>query len=241
MADMTQLRAALQAVEWDEELEGMDGTQAMDKFYMVLDREVKKFVPKKLRRKSSRPMWMNKNILRMIRKKRRLWRSYTTDERTKKDYASFTAFKKVQKEVEKAVKNAKKKLERNLAKNAQKNQKAFYSYIKKKTSNKVTVGPLKNPDGNLVVDDKEMAEILNNHYCNMFTREDLSDMPSVENLYHGEEYLSSVNFTAEKVTAKLKKLKPTSAPGPDRVWTKVLHDLAEVLASPLAIIYTELL
>ena len=71
---MTQLRAALQAVEWDEELEGMGGTQAMDKFYMVLDREVKKFVPKKLRRKSSRPMWMNKNILRMIRKKRRLWR-----------------------------------------------------------------------------------------------------------------------------------------------------------------------
>ena len=45
-----------------------------------------------------------------------------------------------------------------------KNPKAFYSYIKKKTSNKVTVGPLKNADGNLVVDDKEMAEILNNHY-----------------------------------------------------------------------------
>ena len=75
----------------------------------------------------------------------------------------------------------------------------------------------------------------------MFTREDLSDMPSVENLYHGEEYLSSVNFTAEKVKAKLKKLKPTSAPGPDRVWTKVLHDLAEVLASQLATIYTKLL
>ena len=111
-----------------------------------------------------------------------MWRSYTTDERTKKDYASFQAFKKVQKEVEKAVKKAKRKLERSLAKNAKKNPKAFYSYMKKKTSNKVTVGPLKNPDGRLVTDDKEMADILNIHYCNMFTREDLSSMPSVEKL-----------------------------------------------------------
>ena len=46
--------------------------QAMDKFLTVLDREVKKFVPKNLRRKSIWPMWMNKNILRMMRKKRRL-------------------------------------------------------------------------------------------------------------------------------------------------------------------------
>ena len=117
-ADLSKLKDALQDVNWDAELESMSGTEAMDKFYMVLDREVNKFVPKKLRRKSSKPLWMNKKILRMIRRKRRLWRSYTTDERTKKDYASFQAFKKVQKEVEKAVKKAKRKLERSLAKNA---------------------------------------------------------------------------------------------------------------------------
>ena len=151
-ADFPQLKTALQDVNWNEELDNMSGTEAMDKFSMVLDREVNKFVPKKLSRKSTKPLWMNKKILRMIRKKRRLWRSYTTEERTRKDYASFQAFKKVQKEVEKAVKTAKRKLERNLAKNAKKNPKAFYSYMKKKTSNKVTVGPLKSADGRLVTD-----------------------------------------------------------------------------------------
>ena len=45
-ADLSQLRAALQDVDWDAELESMTGTEAMDKFYMVLDREVNKFVPK---------------------------------------------------------------------------------------------------------------------------------------------------------------------------------------------------
>ena len=165
----------------------------------------------------------------MIRKKRRLWRSYSTEERTRKDFASFQAFKKVQKEVEKAVRNAKK------------NPKAFYSYIKKKTSNKVTVGPLKNAEDNLVTDDKEMAEILNIHYCNMFTREELSTMPRVESLFQGDGMLSTVNITPEKVETKLKKLKPTSAPGPDKVWSRILHDLAEQLSTPLAIIYKRLL
>ena len=70
---------------------------------------------------------------------------------------------KVQKEVEKAVKAAKRKLERSLAKNSKRNPKAFYSYIKKKSSNRVTVGPLKNLNGKLVTDDKEMADILNSH------------------------------------------------------------------------------
>ena len=178
-ADLLKLREAIQEVDWASEFENMSGTQSMEKFYSVLDREVDKFVPKKMRRKGNKPLWMNKNIIRMIRKKRRLWRSYSTDERSKRDYASFQAFKNIQKEVQKAVKKAKRKLERSLAKNAKKNPKAFYSYIKKKTSNKVTVGPLKTPDGKLVTDDKEMADILNRHYCNMFTKEKIGTMEMI--------------------------------------------------------------
>ena len=240
-ADITQLTAALHEVDWDKELRDLSGTEAMDRFYEVLDKEVQRFVPKKLRRKGSKPLWMNRNIMRMIRRKRRLWRSYSTEQRTRKDFASFQAFKKVQKEVEKAVKAAKRKLERSLAKNSKRNPKAFYSYIKKKSSNRVTVGPLKNLNGKLVTDDKEMADILNSLYCSMFTREDMSSIPTVEVLHKGEDKLTSVKFTKEKVSAKLRKLKPTSAPGPDKVWTRILHDLAEELAGPLAIIYTRLM
>ena len=43
----------------------------MDTIYKVLDREMKKFVPTKIRRANEKPIWMNKNILRLIRKKKR--------------------------------------------------------------------------------------------------------------------------------------------------------------------------
>ena len=71
----------------------------------------------KMKRNGNKPLWMNKNILRMIRKKRRLWKSYSTEERSRRDFESFQAFKNIQKEVQKAVKKAKRKFERSLAKN----------------------------------------------------------------------------------------------------------------------------
>ena len=52
--------------------------------------------------------------------------------------------------MKKAIKQAKKKFEKKLAKEAKKTAKQFHSYIKKKTANKVTVGPLK-VDGKVVL------------------------------------------------------------------------------------------
>ena len=36
---------------------------------------------------------------------------------------------------------------------------------------------------------------------------------------------------------KLQNLKPTAAPGPDKIWARVLHDLSDVLAEPLAMVF----
>merc|ERR1712030_23581 len=94
----------------------------------------------------------------------------------------FEAYRNVQKEVQKSVKKAKRNFERKIAKDE--NKKAFYSYMKKKTSNRVSVGPLKEGD-ELVTDNKKMAEILNNWYCSMFTRENLQQLPEAEQIFTG--------------------------------------------------------
>ena len=117
------------------------GEECMDLFYSVIQRETDKCIPKKMRRIGSRPIWMNKNILRMIRKKKRIWKAYSSQDYYQRDFQSFKAYKKVQSDVKKAVQQAKRKLEKSLAKNAKKNPKAFYSYLKKKNCNKVSVGP----------------------------------------------------------------------------------------------------
>ena len=177
--------------------------------------------------------------MRLIRKKRRLWRFYTTDPRAKEDYNQFEAYKKVQKEVQTAVKNAKRNYERKLAKDCKRNPKAFWSYMKKKTSNRVSVGPLKDDQDKLVTDSKEQANILNRWYCSVFTREDTSNVPEAVDVYDGNDILEEVVITREKVRKKLLSLKPKSAPGPDKISPAVLHSMADILCVPLASIFNK--
>ena len=199
-------------------------------------------MPKKLRRVSSRPLWMTRNVMRLIRKKKRVWKWYSSSEYSRRDYEEYQAYKRVQDEVRKAVKNAKKNFERKLAKDARKNNtKPFYSYMKRKTSNRVGVGPLKDSSGKLITDDDKMAELLNDFFCSVFTREDCSSMPVAEQLFTGNAPLVSVEIDEEKVKKKLEKLKPNSAPGPDQLWPRVLHKLSTVIALPLSIVYTRCL
>ena len=93
----------------------------------------------KRRRVNNRPIWMKKNVLRVIRKKKRLWRAY----KETREHREFEAYKKVENEVKKVVRNAKKKFEKKLAKDSKKNPRAFWGYLKSKTANRQSVGPLK--------------------------------------------------------------------------------------------------
>ena len=138
--------------------------------------------------------------------------------------------------MKKAVRLAKRNSERKLAKDAKKNPKAFYGYLKKKTGNRVSVGPLKDSSGNLITDDKLMAEQLNLFFCSVFTQEDCTNLPEAETLFRDEEPLESIDITEEKVKVKLDKLRPNSAPGPDKLWPRILQKLSAILAQPLAIV-----
>ena len=237
---MERMREMLGEVDWEVELGQLGGRESMDKFYQVVDRVTRECVPTKMRRAGTRPLWMTQNIMRMIRRKRRLWRAYSREEYYRQDYSDYLAYQEVQREIRKEIKKTKRKLEKGLAKKARKDPKRFYSYLKSKTCNRVSVGPLMGEEG-LVTGSSEMAGILNAQYTSVFTSEDMTNLPDPEVLFTGEDRLADLRFEVEEVQKKLKKLKSCGAPGPDRVWSKVLHSMADILAGPLAIIYNKLM
>ena len=137
---------------------------------------------------------MTQNVMRVVRKKRRLWHRYTQT----KDFREYQAYKKVEQEVGKALRTAKRNFERNLAKNTKKNPKAFYSYLKKKTNNKVIVGPLSDDDGNTVKDAESMANILNSFFGSVFTQKNLSKLRSPRRFTMGMLHCHLLRFSGEK-------------------------------------------
>ena len=112
-------------------LSGARSWPSVDRFYSLVDKVTQECVPTKLWRSSSRPLWMTPNILKMLSKKRRLWRAYTQEAYYGQDFRDFIAYKEVQTEIRKEFKKAKRKVERNLAKNARKtgkNNRKFHAY-----------------------------------------------------------------------------------------------------------------
>ena len=73
--DMDALRERLGEVDWEAEFGQKAGLECIERFYEVLDIIIKEWVPTRLRRTKNRPLWMYKNILRMLRRKRWLWRA----------------------------------------------------------------------------------------------------------------------------------------------------------------------
>ena len=118
-----------------------------------------------------------------------------------------------------------------------KNTRAFNSYIKSKNSNKVTVGPLKNAQGDTLTGNIEMATEMNDFFSSVFTMEDTQNLPTVTPLTDKQIY--SVEITSAKVKEKIRRLKPGSAPGPDNITVRFLQTFSEELVLPLSIIYNK--
>ena len=58
------------------------------------------------------------------------------------------------------IRNGKRKFEKKLADGFSGNNRPCYSYIKKKTKSRPSVGPLKDKNPKVVTDNQEMAEVL---------------------------------------------------------------------------------
>ena len=138
------------------------------------------------------------------------------------------AYKKVEKFVKDAVRKAKQNFEKKLAKDVKKNPKAFYSYLKSRTSNRVTVGPLK--DGvEIVTDNNKMAEMLNGFFSSVFTQEDVSDIPTPTPVYTGPDPLQSTPFQLNWSRIRL----TNSAHQQPRDLTKYVQNYFRQLSTPL--------
>ena len=78
---------------------------------------------------------------------------------------------------------------------------------------KFTIPDLTKPDGSLSKDDLDKANILVNFFSSIFTKENTSNIPTVNNKIFTRD-LSSIEVTLEDVRDKLRKLKTNKSSGP---------------------------
>ena len=233
-ADIAGIKSYLGNMNWREILTGENLENDWQIFSQILDRTVKKFVPSSTQKSVDKPRWLNRDIVRLLRKKKLAWRTAQAH-RTEINQEKY---KKLEKEVMNKIRNAKRNLEKKLAYAEGGNStRTFAAYIKSKTKAKSSIGPLKNKSGKIIVGDLDMANELNDFFSSVFSNEDLSRLPAIEP--EGTEKIETVQISRSKIIEKIKKLKEKSAPGPDGITPKILKTVANEIAFPLQIIFEQ--
>ena len=100
------------------------------------------------------------------------------------------------------------------------NPKEFFGYVNMHKP-RAPLGPVFSVDGHLLTIDEEMAREFNTYFSNVFTVEDIDNIPDPVIVHAGENTLTNIDCAEPEVEAKLKELNPDKAAGSDGFLPKV--------------------
>jgi hypothetical protein len=233
-ADTETMKRDISEVNWRLELEDRTVEESWRFFRKKLSETVEKNIPKCGERTKLKNPWMTREILRLIRRKRRKWKEVKNSASAEE----MRQYKQLEKETTKKIRNAKRKMEKNLAYSEDKNNRKFARYIKSKTKSRTTIGPLITKEKKMLTEDKDMAEELNTFFASVFTKEDLHMIPEAEE-EEVEVPMGPVVVTQQMIRRKIKKLRKEAAPGPDEITPGMLKMLEDEVLLPLEIIFNK--
>ena len=110
-ADWSSMRNLLGQVRWGDILDQVTVNVAWNRILLEIDKATEVCVPKVKVKNTCRPKWLDRELLKMIRKKRQAWKAF-------KNYGTqenLDKYKKLEREEVKKVRNAKRRLEKEIA------------------------------------------------------------------------------------------------------------------------------
>ena len=120
------------------------------------------------------------------------------------------------------------------------NPKYFFSYAKSFSKVKQNISTLLNSNQELVTDRKELANILQQQFCSVFSDPNCPDTSvptfTVPPIIKGD---TEIVFTPESIEEAISEIKLDSAPGPDGIPEILLKRCATSLSVPIHLMWSE--
>ena len=233
--DYATMRTSLN-INWDEEFENKNVSEMLDSFTTKINAAMDHCIPKSKIRLTKGNTPINKETIKAIKKKHRLWERYMKDHSDEK----YKDFCRARNKVKKLVRRDRKEKEKHIAETAKSNSKNFWKYVNSKRKNKSGVSELhvQSANGTFTANsNKDKAEVLADFFSSVFTHENSNETP---NINASEATQTTVDdITQEEVRKLLSDLNTSKSQGPDKLHPKVLHELRTVIDRPIYLIFKQ--
>ena len=247
-ADYELLRQKLN-IDWKEYLKEGTIEEKWLRFRAKYEEVIKECVPMReykdktnMRKRTNKYLPMNRKLWKKIRRKKRLWArlkqmSSSRDTNNREYHEVMQEYRQTNNQVRRETRKEIKNKESNIAQKAKTNPKLFWKYVQGKMNSRPGIPDLYT-DSNKTTktnSDKEKAEVLAKHFCEVFTDEPIGDIPHISP--KNVQTMPAVEFSITKIKKVIRKLKVNKSPGPDKIHPRFLKEGAEQLAEPLKIIF----
>ena len=235
-ADWVQIREDMASFR-DQYLQSNPSSNSVEEnwneFKNALFKSMDNHIPKKTIKGKVDVPWMTNKVKRLIKKKKRLYKKA----RKLKDSNSTKAFHDFRKEVRNMLHTEYYRHINNLLEpESDKTSQSFWKYIKSRKQDSVSIGTLKD-NGRIAENAKDKAEMFNNTFCSVFTKENLDNIPDKGQSPY--QPMPRIHVTLNGVIKCVKRLNPKKASGPDKMPILALQETINETAPVLQSIFQQ--
>ena len=232
--DYELLKQSITDTNWNALNNGNTDNYATD-FTNMLMEIISKCIPNKtVRIKPREPPWMNNEIKKCIRMRKR---TYKKAKRTDNQYY-WTKFRTIRNKTISLIRKCKQNYYDNLAtklKTSNISPRDWWKVLKSflSTVDKPSI-PALNDHGQLVFNNDEKAQILNDFFASQSNLNEANKEPPELPIHNPDSILSPTQITPDQVKDILKSLPHGKAPGPDQINNCILSQTSDEISKPLS-------
>ena len=225
----------MRELNWELVLSDTCINTCLDRFQDILSSAIDQHIPLITLKKRSRPPWIDNDIMKLIRKKKRLWKRIKSNNSVE----LFEKFKALRRETKKQIDAGYRSYLHTLSEKLQDNPKHFWSFHSMKSKSKRI--PETVVYGNYSSSDlTSKVELFNSYFRSIYKKSQANvnlTYPDVIN----PNLLSDLSVSALDVQKILSVINHNKAPGPDQLPPRILRVCSEELSTPLALLFNLLL
>ena len=228
------LSTELNNTNWDN-LKDIDINKYTNNITEHIIKSTSKHIPNKfINVRPSDPSWLNTNIKKLIRKRKRFYTKYKKS-RANSDHEKY---KKIRNHVNNEIRKSKQAVNDNIAdklKSGTLGPKDWWKTLKRviKPSKSNNMPPLLN-QGEIIYEIKDKAEALNDFFSSQNNIDETNARITEENFENRQDNtIETIHLSPLEVETCLKSLKTGKAAGPDTINNRILKEVSGPLSYPL--------